>query len=957
MNGLVFLLPFVFVAGLGIYQDSFALETVTGYNYFDITNPDGSHTWRTHYPYILHNGNYVPFIYSNGNKVETGHGSIIQNADGSYSFYKNGIINEAPLFTDKIIAKYADVSNLNNWTYLNSLNNDTPDNSWDGSQFVSSKINGVGKLDYKYINNNGKWKTQLEATNLSGLTTKAFGFDQIIDLESDTIKFGGITRNLDSFNNTTFDKQFLINNKGKVIDFLNDFNFDFDLGFDNLYSITVYDTGINKSRFVFDYRTSVPLLPNDTLIIDPTFGYTAASTETRIISNAAAGAACPTASYSVYVGNEFVFVGNNGAGGQCERMVLEWNTSTIPDYADPVSVNLKFDVTATPYTVRNCDFNAMDVARPSTSGSPGDLYADAGNGTTYVNNDSTCTTIANDKVISLGSTAATDLKNKLSADWFGLGVKLDNEARDGSDYGQSEGGGLWELEVTYFIPNPWIISDLSNSTTPTATTIGLNWTAPYAGSASQQIIGYMINVTTPQTNTPLVFVNDTGNTYTNYNVTGLTFGSDYSASVLAWGNNTSGHPLYNSTLGNIFNFTTATETYSPGPTNFLMLPNGTSTSILNMNWTAPLMNNINGYRIQCEAPVGGGFSTTVSNTTTLGTTYNRTGLSVNTYYNCKVAGLNGSGITDYSNTYSQTTFHLPDAVDDLVATPTDIIDIILTFTQPDTLYGYLTGYNINYSTPQSSDPLTVYVASTGSSDVSYTLTGLAAGDAYSFRVSAITIHGKNVTGALVANATSFSEFEIGSLDLPTGTNPVQTPIQFVEYPLNSSASDLQVRYDSSYALACDFAYMFGDNNQTYTGLTETAISGSSVYSNFTLLNLNNDIIDVYCWDTLDTTTNGRERLGGSNGTVPLFDQISSFQSGAFGTTGKFGALDLMTLIIVIVSMIGFNRDHPEVGVAIMGTMMGVCYFYGIIQWETGLTGAVILVVALAIANSKRGSSN
>jgi hypothetical protein len=388
-----------------------------------------------------------------------------------------------------------------------------------------------------------------------------------------------------------------------------------------------------------------------------------------------------------------------------------------------------------------------------------------------------------------------------------------------------------------------------------------------------------------------------------------------------------------------------------------MLPNGTSTSVLLLNWTASTINNLNGYRIQCEAPVGGGFSTIVSNTTTTTNNYNYTGLSVNTYYNCKVAGMNGTGRSDYSNTYSQTTYHLPDAVDDLVATPTAISDIILTFTQPNTLYGYLTGYNINYTTPQSNNPLTVYVSTTGSSDVAYTLTGLTPQVDYSFRVAAITIHGKNVTGALVVNATSADNFEVGNLVIPPGTDSSPLAISFEVVPLNGTASDLIVTYDSTYDLACDFSYVIRNANQTYSGLTENAISGTSVYSNFTLEGINNDIIDIYCWNQLNNSTNARERLGQTGSSVPLFDQIDSFQTGAFGTTGKFGAFDLITLIIVIVSMIGFNRDHPEVGVSIMAAMIGVCAYYGIIEWETTLTGAVILVVALAIANSKRGSSN
>lgn len=966
MLSVYFFLPFILVASVGIYQDSFA-ETVIGEKYSIIPNIDGSFTWSSHYPYILNpNGEYVPYLFSNGNRIETNHGSIILNSDGSYSFYKKGIIDSDPLFTDKIVTKYADVSNLNSWTYPNSVNNDTPDNSWDGNGFTSSKTNaGVGTLNYKYVLDNGKWKTQLEATNLSGLTTKTFGFDQILDLNRDTIKFGGVIRNLDNFNNTVFNKAFLVANQGKVIDFLNDMSFDFDLGFENLYSVTVIDTGVNKSRLVFDYRTSIPLLPNETLIIDPTFGY---ATGTRIQPEmvALAGAACSTVGLDIVAGTTGIAYkeASGGAGTpSCYVTVMEYNITTIPDTAAITNVNLKVDIDSKTGTAENCDFTPVTLVQPSTYANTVFnaklLFDNVTTNTPYINNNAVCASApSTDTVLDLGTQADADLQAGLSANWFAVGTTYETLTRSGVLSYFESATTDFELEVTYDTTQrpPDKINNLGVSVSPTSSTIGLNWTAPTV-YGNQVIIGYQLNVTTPQTNSPLVFINDTGATTTNYNVTGLVFGTDYSSSVSAWTNNTLGHP-YNNATSNIYNFTTLDNVFSSiAPTNFLMLPNGTSTSILNMNWTAPVMDSLNGYRIQCEAPVGGGFSTVVSNTTTSGTTYNRTGLVVNTYYNCKVAGLNGTGISAYSNTYSQTTFHLPDAVDDLVATPTDIIDIILTFTQPDTLYGYLTGYNINYTTPQSNDPLTVYVESTGSSDVSYILTGLAASDSYSFRVSAITIHGKNVTGALVANATAFDNFSVGSIVVPTGEDTDPLPIAFEVITINSTTSDLKVTYNSSYDLACDFAYVIGNSNQTYSGLTETAVSGSRVYSNFTLLNSDNDIIDVYCWDQLDNSTNARDRLGQNSTVTPLFDQIGAFQSGAFGTNGNFGALDLMTLILVIVSMIGFNRDHPEVGVAIMGSLIGVCAFYGIIRWETGLTGAVILVVALAIANSKRGSSN
>lgn len=196
-----------------------------------------------------------------------------------------------------------------------------------------------------------------------------------------------------------------------------------------------------------------------------------------------------------------------------------------------------------------------------------------------------------------------------------------------------------------------------------------------------------------------------------------------------------------------------------------------------------------------------------------------------------------------------------------------------------------------------------------------------------------------------------TQFIVGSINIFESDNPIELPISFVTNAIDVDTSNVTITYDSSYTLACDFRYALGMTNTTYTGLTENAITGTSVYTNFTVNGIDNDIIDIYCWDTLDNSTDGSERIGQNS--IPLFDQINNFQNGVFGTDGKFGALDLMTLIIVIVSMIAFNRTHPYVGVITMVAMFAVAGWYGLVQPITVMSGFLILAVALAIAYGRR----
>lgn len=262
---------------------------------------------------------------------------------------------------------------------------------------------------------------------------------------------------------------------------------------------------------------------------------------------------------------------------------------------------------------------------------------------------------------------------------------------------------------------------------------------------------------------------------------------------------------------------------------------------------------------------------------------------------------------------------------------------------------------INSTTP-AGEPLTIVINHTENSLTDYTVTGLTAGDEYSFRISAVTIHGSNVTGGAISNATAFSSFEIGELSLTTDENTNTIPIMFALVDVDSDTKDLVVTYDSSYVLACDFAHKIAGTNQTYTGLTENAISGTSVYSNFTINDFENDSLDVYCWDTLDTTIDGSYLIatsGTGNQTFPFQDQVMNFTAGIYGTDGKFGSIDLVMLFLVIISMIGFNRTNPAVGVGFMFSVIGVATYFQLISYQGTIIAAIALIMTLAIIQVRK----
>ena len=61
----------------------------------------------------------------------------------------------------------------------------------------------------------------------------------------------------------------------------------------------------------------------------------------------------------------------------------------------------------------------------------------------------------------------------------------------------------------------------------------------------------------------------------------------------------------------------------------------------------------------------------------------------------------------------------------------------------------------------------------------------------------------------------------------------------------------------------------------------------------------------------------------------------------------------MTLFVVLISMVGFNRKHPAVGVGIMVSFIGAMGYFGIIEPPTIMMGILAVIVVVSIGQARK----
>lgn len=293
---------------------------------------------------------------------------------------------------------------------------------------------------------------------------------------------------------------------------------------------------------------------------------------------------------------------------------------------------------------------------------------------------------------------------------------------------------------------------------------------------------------------------------------------------------------------------------------------------------------------------------------------------------------------------------IPDAVTTLVATAVSTTEIDLSWSAPNLNGGTLQRYVINYTTPCGNP--TTHLAN-GTTATSYSVSGLTVATCYSFRVSAATEGGYNASGN-IANATTFAfnqaNFTVGSLSFDADNDDV-IPIFFERDDINNTALYLNVTYPDTWQLACDFKYKFAMTNRTYDNLAFVTIDADTIESSFQFLNVQNEIIGVYCWDENNTAHDGTYLI--TQNDFPLLQYVDKFQTGHYGTDGDFGSIDLIYLGVIIVSLVGLNRTNESVGAGFMIVITAAMAYFEIITIPTAAISGIGLAVMLIIITTRK----
>ena len=180
--------------------------------------------------------------------------------------------------------------------------------------------------------------------------------------------------------------------------------------------------------------------------------------------------------------------------------------------------------------------------------------------------------------------------------------------------------------------------------------------------------------------------------------------------------------------------------------------------------------------------------------------------------------------------------------------------------------------------------------------------------------------------------------------------PDARDFKYTRVDLNSTFTNLEVVYQDSVNASCNFSYKFARTNNTYYNLSTVPIGSNEVQATFQFQDIQNEVIAVLCTDEISGVSAPYLLTITA---FPLLQQFINFSDGTYGTQGNFGAVDLVTLGVIIIMMVGFNRVNESVGAIFAVIILGFFTFFDIVEWFSFMFGTFAVVIMLTIASTRK----
>jgi phosphodiesterase/alkaline phosphatase D-like protein len=406
----------------------------------------------------------------------------------------------------------------------------------------------------------------------------------------------------------------------------------------------------------------------------------------------------------------------------------------------------------------------------------------------------------------------------------------------------------------------------SAATNVTSTGFTANWSL-VAGAT-----GYNLDVATDASFTSPVsgYNNLSVGAVLTYAVTGLASNTPYYYRVRA-----------TNAGGTSGNSNTINPTTAPAPPTTTAATNIASTSFT-ANWNAST--GATGYRldVSTDSLFGGGFVSGYNNLSVTGTSQSVTGLSGSTRYHYRVRAVNGSLVSDNSNTTSLTT--LPNAPG--IPTATAATSVTTTsFTANWTSVSGATGYQLDVATDNGFSSFVSGYNNLAVAGISQSVTGLSAGTPYYYRVRAVNPGGPS------GNSNTITVTTIPPAPVASAATNVNT----TSFTANWGSASGATGYRLDVATDAAFSSMvtgYNDLSVAGTSRSVTGLSSANTYyyrvraENASGASANSNSISVMTLGSLSITTasplpNGTagtaysQSLAATGGTAPYTWSVTS----------------------------------------------------------------------------------